>query len=202
MIAIFGVGCAPASFGGDHAGVNKIVAQLLPLGVGANSIFARHARETFVATRADATIDENVAIQRGMDQTVASLVNAAQQGVEHGTDGLIDTLGRSRVLLLGVAFISIIAAAVVGAFYVQRRLVTRLLSVSDAMRRLAAGDVDSPLPAIQTGAKWARWRARFTCCALVNLNAGSSSSVSAPNRWPSASALPRSIGSSTIFAAP
>jgi methyl-accepting chemotaxis protein len=63
---------------------------------------------------------------------------------------LIDTLGRSRVLLLFVAFISIIAAAVVGAFYVQRRLVRRLLSISDSMRRLAAGDVDSALPAIQT----------------------------------------------------
>jgi methyl-accepting chemotaxis protein len=140
---------ASAAALGDEE-INKIAAQLLPLGVGANSIFARHARETFVATRADATIDENVAIQGGMDQTVASLVNAAQQGVERGTAGLIDTLGRSRVLLLIVAFISIIAAAVVGTFYVQRRLVRRLLSISDSMRRLAAGDVDSALPAIQT----------------------------------------------------
>ena len=143
-----GLRASAASLGDDE--INKIAAQLLPLGVGANSIFARHARETFVATRADATIDENVAIQRGMDQTVANLVNTAQQGVERGTAGLIDTLGRNRVLLLMVAFISIIAAAVVGAVYVQRRLVRRLLSISDSMRRLAAGDVDSALPAIQT----------------------------------------------------
>ena len=143
-----GLRASAASLGDDE--INKIAAQLLPLGVGANSIFARHARETFVATRADATIDENVAIQRGMDQTVANLVNTAQQGVERGTAGLIDTLGRNRVLLLMVAFISIIAAAVVGAVYVQRRLVRRLLSISNSMRRLAAGDVDSALPAIQT----------------------------------------------------
>jgi methyl-accepting chemotaxis protein len=143
-----GLRASAAALGDEE--INKIAAQLLPLGVGANSIFARHARETFVATRADATIDENVAIQRGMDQTVATLVSIAQQGVERGTEGLIDTLGRSRVLLLFVAFISIIAAAVVGAFYVQRRLVRRLLSISDSMRRLAAGDVDSALPAIQT----------------------------------------------------
>jgi methyl-accepting chemotaxis protein len=143
-----GLRASAAALGDEE--INKIAAQLLPLGVGANSIFARHARETFVATRADATIDENVAIQRGMDQTVANLVSTAQQGVERGTAGLIDTLGRSRVLLLMVAFISIIAAAVVGTFYVQRRLVRRLLSISDSMRRLAAGDVDSALPAIQT----------------------------------------------------
>lgn len=83
------------SLGDDE--INNIAAQLAPLGVGTNSIFARHARETFIATRADATIDENVAIQRGMDQTVADLVNTAQQGVEHGTAGLIETLGRGRV---------------------------------------------------------------------------------------------------------
>jgi phosphoglycerate-specific signal transduction histidine kinase len=130
--------------------INKIAAQLLPLGVGANSIFARHARETFVATRADATIDENVAIQRGLDETVANLVNAAQKGVELSTTSLTETLGRSRILLLIVALSSIIAAAGVGTFYVQRRLVRRLISISDAMRRLAAGDVDTPLPAVPT----------------------------------------------------
>jgi methyl-accepting chemotaxis protein len=143
-----GLRASAAALGDDE--INKIAAQLLPLGIGANSIFARHARETFVATRADATIDENVAIQHGMDQTVANLVSTAQQGVERGTASLIDTLGRSRVLLLLVAFISIIVAAVLGAFYVQRRLVRRLLSISDSMRRLAAGDVDSALPAIES----------------------------------------------------
>jgi methyl-accepting chemotaxis protein len=142
-----GLRASAAALGDEE--INKIAAQLLPFGVGASSIFARHARETFVATRADATIDENVAIQRGMDQTVANLVSTAQQGVERGTAGLIDTLGRSRVLLLLVALVSIIVAAVLGAFYVQRRLVWRLLAISDSMRRLAAGDVDSALPAVQ-----------------------------------------------------
>ena len=47
-----GLRASAASLGDDE--INKIAAQLLPLGVGANSIFARHARETFVATRADA----------------------------------------------------------------------------------------------------------------------------------------------------
>jgi methyl-accepting chemotaxis protein len=128
--------------------INKATAQMVPLGVGSYSIFARHAREIFVATQADATIDENVAIQRGMDETIADLVNAAQQGVEHSTAGLIQALGHGRVLLLIVALVSIIAAAALGAFYVQQRLVRRLISISDAMRRLAAGDVDTALPAI------------------------------------------------------
>jgi len=126
------------------------VNKLLLLTIGTNSIFARHARELFVATRADATIDENVAIQSDLDKAVADLVNAAQDSVKSGTAALTETVDGSRVLLLVVAFASILAAAGVGVFYVQRRLVRQLISISDAMRRLASGDVDSALPSVFT----------------------------------------------------
>ena len=131
-------------------GAAKIAEQLLPLGIGADSIFARHARETFIGVRADATIDENVAIQRDLDETVANLVRTTQDGVEHGTAALTNTLNHSRVLLLIVAIASIVAAVGVGVLYVQRRLVQRLISLSNAMRQLAAGDVDTALPSIST----------------------------------------------------
>jgi methyl-accepting chemotaxis protein len=138
-----------ASLANDE--ITKGAAQLLPLAAGAGSIFARHARETFVAARADATIDENAAIQREFDQTVARLANAAQNGVQHGTAILIATLGDSRIVLVIVAFAGIVASAGVGTVYVQRRLVNHLVSISRAMQRLASGDVDIALPAIATG---------------------------------------------------
>ncbi len=131
-------------------GAAKIAEQLLPLGIGADSIFARHARETFTGVRADATIDENVAIQRDLEETVANLVRTTQDGVEHGTAALTNTLNHSRILLLIVAIASIVAAVGVGVLYVQRRLVQRLISLSNAMRQLAAGDVDTALPSIST----------------------------------------------------
>ena len=130
--------------------VTTIAELLPPLGIGVDSIFARHARETFVAVRADATIDENVAIQRDLDDTVASLVHTTQGNVEGGTGALIGTLNHSRILLLIVAIASIAAAVGVGILYVQRRLVERLISISTAIRQLAAGNVDSPLPSIST----------------------------------------------------
>jgi methyl-accepting chemotaxis protein len=130
--------------------VTRLAEQLLPLGVGADSVFARRARETFIATRADGAIDENVAIQRELDGTVADLVNAAQQGVERSTTALTNALDGGRILLLIVAIASVLAAAGVGIFYVQRRLVQRLISISNAMRKLAAGDVQGALPAIPT----------------------------------------------------
>lgn len=143
-----GLGNSVAALSND--GVTKTAEQLLLLGIGAESIFAHHARETFVGVRADATIDENVAIQRDLDATVANLVSTAQDGVERGTAALTNTLNRSRIVLLIVAIAGIIAAVGVGVLYVQRRLVQRLISISNAMRQLAAGDVDSVLPSIST----------------------------------------------------
>jgi methyl-accepting chemotaxis protein len=134
----------------SNADITAVTEQLLPLGIGAGSIFARHARETFVLTRADATIDENVAIQRDLDETVAKLVSTTQAGVERSTATLTNTLDGSRILLLIVAIASILAAVGVGTYYVQRRLVERLISISKAMRLLAAGDVNTPLPSIVT----------------------------------------------------
>jgi len=52
--------------------------RLLQFGLGANSVFAQHARELFTATRVDGVIDENVAILRDLDATVAGLVLGAQ----------------------------------------------------------------------------------------------------------------------------
>jgi methyl-accepting chemotaxis protein len=128
--------------------INAIAAELAPLATGPNSIFARHAREMFVATLADATIDENVAIQRYLEKEVGLFVAAAQDGVGRGTTSLANTLGRSRILLLIVALVSIAAAAGIGTMYVQRRLVRRLISIGGAMQSLAAGDVDTALPSI------------------------------------------------------
>jgi methyl-accepting chemotaxis protein len=143
-----GLRVSAAALGNDD--VSQIAAQLLSLGTGGGSIFARHARETFVATRADATIDENVVIQRDLDKTVAELVSAAENGVRHSTASLTETIDHSRILLLVVAFLSIVASAGVATFYVQRRLVQRLISISNAIMRLASGHTEVGLPSITT----------------------------------------------------
>ena len=74
-------------------------------------------------------------------------MTAAQRGVERSTAALTHTLNSGRILLLIVAVVSIIAAAGVGIFYVQR-LVRRLISISNAMRRLASGDVETAPPTV------------------------------------------------------
>jgi methyl-accepting chemotaxis protein len=46
-----------------------------------------------------------------------------------------------------VAAVSLLVAGAIGVFYVQRRLVRRLTSVGDAMRRLSSGDTETTVPA-------------------------------------------------------
>jgi len=127
------------------------VERLLPLAVGADSIFALRARELFVSARADATIDENVEIENELDDTVAGLARTAQGAVKTNAAGLTESLNNSRVLLVIVAIASIVAAAVVSLLYVQHGLVRHLIAIGNAMRLLASGDVDSPVPLVQTG---------------------------------------------------
>ncbi len=121
--------------------------QLAGFGLGVHSVFARRARELFTTTQVDATIDENVAILRELDGSVASLVREAEAGMERGTEALGASLDRSRTLLLIVAVASLLAAGGIGVFYVRRHLVRRLIEIGSAMRKLSSGDVALKVPA-------------------------------------------------------
>jgi methyl-accepting chemotaxis protein len=129
------------------AGLNMATQQLLDLGIGAGSVFAKRARELFTTTRVDAAIDENVAIQRDLDAAVAVMMGEAESGMDRGVAELTGDLNRSRTLLLLVAAISLIAAVGIGGYFVQRMLVLRLISIGGAMRRLSSGDIDFVVPA-------------------------------------------------------
>ena len=67
--------------------------------------------------------------------------------MQSGSAKLVEDLGRNRMLLMIVAAVSVLVAGGIGVFYVQRRLVRRLTSVGDAMRRLSSGETDLAVPA-------------------------------------------------------
>jgi methyl-accepting chemotaxis protein len=127
------------------------VEQLKNLALGANSVFARHARELFITTRVDATVDENATILRDLDSSVAVLVREAEVGMDQGAATLTASLDRARSLLLIVSLMSLLAAAGIGAFYVRGRLVKRLSAIGAAMRRLSNGDVELKVPCLDDG---------------------------------------------------
>jgi methyl-accepting chemotaxis protein len=138
----------PSETAMDAAGRIRISIGLIArFSQGADSIFARRARELFTITRVDAAIDENASIQRELDAAVAIMVSEAEGGTQASARELSDNLKISGRWLLLVAAASLIAAGGIGVFYVQRHLVRRLIDIGGAMRQLASGDVDIVVPA-------------------------------------------------------
>ena len=127
--------------------IKSAIDELVVYGQGDNSLFALRNRELAAIARADQTIDENVTIQRSLDRAVAVLVGDAEKSMQSGSIKLVDDLARNRMLLLIVAAVSVLVAGAIGVFYVQRRLVRRLTSVGEAMRRLSSGETDLSVPA-------------------------------------------------------
>jgi methyl-accepting chemotaxis protein len=127
--------------------LKQTIADMLAFGQNGESMFALRAAEIEAAARADKTIDENVTIQRSLDRAVAVLVGEAEKSMRSGSAKLVEDLGRNRMLLMIVAAASLLVAGGIGVFYVQRRLVRRLTSIGDAMRRLSSGETDVTVPA-------------------------------------------------------
>jgi len=127
--------------------LKQTIADMLAFGQNGESMFALRAAEIEAAARADKTIDENVTIQRSLDRAVAVLVGEAEKSMRSGSAKLVEDLGRNRMLLMIVAAASLLVAGGIGVFYVQRRLVRRLTSIGDAMRRLSSGETDLTVPA-------------------------------------------------------
>jgi methyl-accepting chemotaxis protein len=131
--------------------IRQVTANLLALGRGADSIFALRASELATAGRAEATVDQNIAIQRRLEAAVSALAFETVVGMKDGSAELISDLNGKRTLLLAVAAISLLAGAGIGIFYVQRRLIWRLTTIGDAMRRLSEGEVEVKVAAVADG---------------------------------------------------
>ena len=126
--------------------IKQPIAQLVGFGQGADSAFALRARELAAIAAGDRTIQENVGLQRELDQAVAALVQEAEAAMNQANMQLMDDLDRNRTLLSIVAVISVLVAAGIGVFYVQRRLIRRLTSMGEAMRLLSSGKTDMAVP--------------------------------------------------------
>jgi methyl-accepting chemotaxis protein len=125
-----------------NAQLKNAIDDLLRYGQDEANVFVLRRRVLDAVALAERTIGENVAIQGALDGSVGVLVGQVEASVKSSATGLVDELDRNRTLLLVVALTSILTAVGIGIFYVRRRLVRRLTSIADAMRRLSAGDID------------------------------------------------------------
>ena len=131
----------------SDAEIKKTVSELIAFGVGPDSAFALRGAELAADNAADKAIKDNAAVQQALDRAVGVLVSEAEAGMKQGATALMNELSRNRLVLLVVAVGSLLVAAAIGVFYVQRKLVRRLTSLGDTMHRLSSGEIDLSVPA-------------------------------------------------------
>ncbi|ARQ02016.1 methyl-accepting chemotaxis protein [Pseudorhodoplanes sinuspersici] len=132
-----------------NAEVTKDIDTLLEFGRSNDGIFTLRSQELNVNAGAARAIDENVKVQKQLDQAVSKLVGETKSGMTAGIDRLVSQLEMSRWLLLAIAGISLLAAGAIAVFYVQRNIVRRLVALRNTMQMLASGQNDVAVPAVK-----------------------------------------------------
>lgn len=132
-----------------NAEVTKDVDTLLEFGRSSDGIFTLRSQELNVSAGAVRAIDENVKVQKQLDQAVSKLVGETKGGMTAGIGRLVNQLEMNRWLLLAIAGVSLLAAGAIAVFYVQRNLVRRLVALRNTMQMLASGQNDVVVPAVK-----------------------------------------------------
>lgn len=129
--------------------IQKDLDELLALGSNSDNIFLLRGQELSAGADAARVIEENVKIQKQLDQAVSTLVKETETTMKHGTSLLLEDLAHNRMVLVSVALLSLLAAGAIAYFYVQRSLIRRLTALGDTMRRLSSGENDVAVPAAE-----------------------------------------------------
>jgi methyl-accepting chemotaxis protein len=129
--------------------IKKDLDVLMQLGSDSENIFLLRGQELSATTDALRVIGENVKIQKQLDDAVSALVKETETSMKSGTTTLLEDLAHNRMVLIAVALASLLAAAAIAYFYVQRSLIRRLTALGETMRRLSSGENDVAVPATE-----------------------------------------------------
>ena len=126
-----------------RAEVAPVFDQLLDLGVGAETGFDLLASELRVIGRQRDLLASNQEIAVDLIAEVNSLVSMAEASVEEATGASTQAIFTGRVLLLAISAVSVTGAVLIAWLFVGRFISSRLQRLSDWMRRLAGGDLET-----------------------------------------------------------
>ncbi|MBP2301381.1 methyl-accepting chemotaxis protein [Azospirillum picis] len=134
--------------GGDD-GLPKLIksAELLAVyGSGDKSLFALRRAEIGAAQENDAVLAENRDIARQFAGMVDSQIAAMKAEADAAAAGATEALSAGRMMLILFAVGSLAGAAALAWFVVGRNIVARIGLLSDAMRAIATGNLNAPIP--------------------------------------------------------
>ena len=126
-----------------RAEVAPVFDQLLELGIGEETGFDLLASELQLIQQQRDLLASNQAITVDLIAEVNSLVSTAEASVEEATGASTQAIFTGRVLLLAISAMSVAGAVLIAWLFVGRFISSRLQQLSDWMRRLAGGDLET-----------------------------------------------------------
>ncbi|HSK41992.1 MAG TPA: HAMP domain-containing protein, partial [Arenibaculum sp.] len=124
----------------------ELIDRLTAFGAGADGVFAAREAELKAAADAAALLDQSRALAVELGKVVQDLVDEAQADTDRATGQAEDAIAQGRIWLLAIAATSIAGAVLIVWLYVGRVVAGRLQRLAEAMRGIARGNLDTPIP--------------------------------------------------------
>lgn len=125
------------------AEVTRLVDQVVVIGRGSNNIFDLKLNE-IAATRTGAgVVATNHELTSELETEVTRLGQRSEAAAAATVQDSEKDIRNGRVVLIGLALASLLAALLIGWLYVSRAVVRRLVGLRDSMKAIAAGDLSA-----------------------------------------------------------
>ncbi|KAA0570458.1 HAMP domain-containing methyl-accepting chemotaxis protein [Azospirillum sp. Sh1] len=136
---------------GDNAAgtevLTALVKALIGFGRGEEGVIALRRAELAAAADTERMLAENRQLAQRFAATVDREIAAMRDQAKTAVTGTEGTIAAGRHMLILFAVGSLIGAAALAWLVVGRHIVARLSALSDAMREIAEGRLDAPIPA-------------------------------------------------------
>lgn len=126
------------------------VSRLIELGLGDGGVFDVMFRTLQIAENQRELLAQNQALGVGLVDEIESLVGAVQTSVDAATAASAQAVSTGRVLLVVISIAGVVGALAFSWLFVGRRILRRVAGLSDRMRALASGDLETP---VETGGR-------------------------------------------------
>ena len=126
-----------------HEAASPTFDRLFALGQGAESVFGLFEQELRIEARQAELLASNRDLSISVVAEVDGLVRAAQASAEEATEASSSAIFTGRTLLLVISAVSVAGAVLIIWLYLGRILLRRLNVLSDWMRRMAGGDIET-----------------------------------------------------------
>ena len=119
------------------------VDRLFELGLGPDSVFDVMYRRLQIEETQRQLLAGNQDLAVALVQEIEGLVNAVQEDVDSATEASTQAVRTGRLLLVVISVIGVVGALLISWFFVGKRVLARIGRLSNRMRALAGGDLES-----------------------------------------------------------